>query len=160
MRFSEGPNRDEDSIHIWDSGHGKYPTVIHNLRRWLGAIGYRGGANPLNITERYHDQDVPRQRDPFNCGQYMILTAHYLFRYQKPDYTGFTPDLNEPHYSERFDGRYMYGRKVTKYKKDGRIKEKPFTPSVDTVVKNFSDKKVHDYHSMKRWLKKEMKGFK
>jgi hypothetical protein len=90
----------------------------------------------------------------------MILTAHYLFRYQKPDYTGFIPDLNEPRYIDTFGGMYMYGRKVDKVKKDGSIKEKLFTPSLDSVVKNFSDKKVKDYHRMKRWMKKEMKGFK
>jgi hypothetical protein len=83
---------DPDSIEIWDSGHFMYDLLTQRLVDWLVAEGYD---ITHGIDLAYHDDDIPFQRDPYNCGQYAIYTLRFLFRWWQPVYTGLDPKANE-----------------------------------------------------------------
>jgi Ulp1 family protease len=139
---------DPDSIHFWDSSHGRYPRVAQNINDWLTSEGH--GEYDLDYVD--HRKDIPRQRDPFNCGQYMMITASYLFRSQKPDYTGYIAPQDEPKFWKMADPKYLWGRKDS----NGNYVH----PGLDDLIVRFVENKKEDYNRMKKWQTKQMKGFK
>jgi hypothetical protein len=82
----------------------------------------------------------------------MIYTAKALMRGEEhPDLRGLQLDLKEPDF-RKFGAKYKYGR----LDKNGNLAH----PSLDKIVKLVSDGKVRDYHKMRKWQTKPMKGFK
>jgi hypothetical protein len=143
LQFNVG---DEDSIEWWDSAHEPYPNVVYNIQNWLEAEGY---PDEMKIID--HKNDIPEQRDPFNCGQYMIHTMRALIHWKKPNYDNFTPDPAEPDF-QTIDKKLLVGRTDV----NGNLVH----PSLDNVVRNFSKQKVKDHDRLKKWTIKQMKAFK
>jgi hypothetical protein len=146
------PN-EPDSIDIWDSGHFTYKYLLRAHQAWLAAEGYhRERPGTGNLVERYHWEGVV-QRDPFNCGQYMLINAHYRFRWQVPNLTGYIPPRSEPdHRHFGTDKRYLWGRKDDQ----GNL----VYPELDKVTLKLAQKKEADYRRMKKWQIKQFRGFK
>jgi hypothetical protein len=140
----------EDSIEIWDSGNFKYPHLFVKIREWLEDYEY---TKPMKQV--YRHSDMANQIDPFNCGQYMVLTARYLFRYEKPDYTDFQEPDWESDPRTLPDKKYLWGREI-----DFGMKKIRAHPILDETVKRFSQIKVKDYARMMKWKETLFEGFK
>jgi hypothetical protein len=139
-----------DTVHIWDSSHGWYPQIANNLIDWLMMEGYPNPEDELG--EKHHFEDEPLQRDPFNCGQYMLITAAFLMRWEKPDYTGYISPADEPMYWDLVDPKYLWGRTDDS---GNRVHK-----GLDEVVERFAQRKIKDYNKLIKWQTKEFKGFK
>jgi hypothetical protein len=144
---------EKDIVNIWDSGHARYHHIYVNLCNWLKDENPNKYKMMRNSDLVYHDKEIPFQKDPFNCGQYMIHTAKALFRCQKPDYKDFEVPLEEDDYTADPDGKLLVG---STWNYDGSLVH----PELDRSVLNFSNMKVKEYNSMVKWQTKPMKGFK
>jgi hypothetical protein len=76
-----------------------------------------------------HDE-VPTQLDPFNCGQNALKTARAMMRGETPDYDTYRANWTEAIHLFR---KYRYGEIVMGIEAH---------PSIDKVVKQFSEQKV------------------
>jgi hypothetical protein len=139
-----------DTLRILDSAHEQYKRMSQHLLDWLAIEGYDNAEDEIGVE--YHDKDIPLQRDPFNCGQYMLVTASYLMRWEKPKYSGCDAPDDEPFYWDLIDPKYMWGRTD---ENGNRVHQ-----GLDTVVQNFAEKKIKDYDRLKKVAIKQFKGFK
>jgi hypothetical protein len=141
------------TIEIWEPGFGKYPRILNALQSWLKDEGWTGENNATKLQEIFHQSDdIPEQRDPFHCGQYMLITSWYRFRWLKPNFKDYTEPTDEPTY-ESLGSKYRYGRTDDW---TGRWTH----PGLDKVVRRFALKKKKDHGRLRKWGKKQMKGFK
>jgi hypothetical protein len=139
------------TIEIWDPGFAKYPHILNALQSWLKDEGWTGENNATKLQEIFHQkEDIPEQRDPFHCGQYMLITSWYRFRWLKPDFKDYTAPTDEPNY-ESF-GVYRYGRTD----EFGRWSHK----GLDKVVRRLALKKRKDRDRLRKWGRKQFTGFK
>jgi hypothetical protein len=143
------------NFHLWDSGWGTWSAEYHafeeSLRAWIKHEGWTG-----QIGFKIHTGDLPRQKDPAFCGQFMIHAAREMMAHpdKMPDWTGWKVPLWEPNYDIiRHDKKYEYGAKSPQ----GNL----YHPELDTMVKHVSDIKVKDHARMKKWEDgKVFRGFK
>jgi hypothetical protein len=134
------------SIDWYDSAKEKWDKVCSNIRDWLVERGLNA-QDGSNMQFKEHDE-VPAQYDPFTCGQNALKTARALIRGETPDY-----DTYRAHWAEAV---HLY----RKYKYGEVIMGIEAHPSMDRIVKQFSEQKVKDWGRMKKWESKQMKGFK
>jgi hypothetical protein len=126
-----------------------YGKLREFFQRGLRIEGWKG-----DFKWKEHSKDMPLQRDPSFCGQYMIHTAEQLMIGNKePLYDGYKADPKEPPFeNDNPEHKYEYG----KVDDQG----KPVHGSLDEVVKNFSKQKVFDLGKMKKWQVVNFRGFK
>jgi hypothetical protein len=136
------------NIEFWDSGHGNWSKWFEHAKNWL--TGYYEYKEKVSMVD--HKDEIPLQTDPFNCAQWTILACKALMRGEKPHYSEFVANpkedalANQPGRKFKVGRRTWYGAKVH--------------PETDRVVEKFSKIKEKDYHRMKKWQTKQMKGFK
>jgi hypothetical protein len=142
------------NFHLWDSGWGKWHADYHkfeeSLRAWITHEGWTGV-----IHFKDHDWDMPKQKDPGFCGQWMIHTARELMAHPErlPDYPGWDVPSHEMNFeAARPDKKYEYKKQIAGH---------DFHPELDKMVKHVSDIKVKDHARLKKWEDGKMfTGFK
>jgi hypothetical protein len=145
---------DKLNFHLWDSGWGTWTNQFskfeQSLRAWIKHEGWTGG-----IGFKEHSSDMPIQKDPGFCGQFMIHTARELMAHpgELPDWTGWHVPVYEPNFeSARPDKKYEYKKQIAGH---------DFHPELDKMVKHVSDIEVKDHARMKKWEDGKMfTGFK